>query len=417
MDSSVIIIGGGLAGLTAARQLQQQGIDFLLLEGSDRVGGRIKTEVMDGFRLDRGFQVLLTAYPEAKRWLNYTTLQLQNFAPGALLLYPDGSKDRIGDPMRDLSSFWPTMRSKAGSIGDKWNILNLRNRLSAMSIEDIFRQKEISTMSALQKDYGFSDSMIQHFFQPFFAGIFLETELKSSRRMFDFVFKMFGEGFAAVPNLGMEEIPKQLAAHLPKGSIKTEAKVDSIEGQQVRLSDGSVLSAPQIIVATKATGLIKNLAPVNTAFHSTTHLHFVAEEAPIKEPLIALNTRKERISNNICTISSAAKGYAPEGMHLISISIVGKVDFSAAAITKQVRNELATWFGKSVEDWHLLDNHTVEYALPNQNTVRYDIAKSELKIRKGLYHCGDYLLNGSSNAAMRTGRLAGEAVGDELGAI
>jgi phytoene dehydrogenase-like protein len=229
------------------------------------------------------------------------------------------------------------------------------------------------------------------------------------------LFLKCSEGNAAVPNLGMEEIPKQLAAHLPKGSIITEAKVDHIEGQQVRLRDGSVLSAPQIIVATKATGLVKNLTSVNTAFHSTTHLHFVAEEAPIKEPLIALNTQKERIVNNICPISSVAKGYAPEGMHLISISIVGKVDFSAAAINKQVRNELATWFGKSVGDWQLLDNHTIAYALPTQNTVRYDITKSELMIRKGLYHCGDFLLNSSSNAAMRTGRLAGEAVADALG--
>ncbi|MFT4664268.1 MAG: phytoene dehydrogenase-like protein [Polaribacter sp.] len=414
MTSTAIIIGGGLSGLTAARQLHQQGIDFLLLEASDRIGGRVKTEVMDGFRLDHGFQVLLTAYPEAKRWLDYSKLDLRSFSPGAILLYPDGSHDQIGDPMREFSSLMPTIMSKAGGFGDKLKILRLRNRLSGMSIEEIFQQKEISTMRALSEEYGFSAGMINRFFRPFFSGIFLEKELKTSRRMFDFVFKMFSEANTAVPNLGMEEIPKQLAAALPATSIMTNAKVDHIEGQEVRLDDGSVFSAPHIIVATEATGLVKNITSVKTAYNSTTHLHFVAEESPVKKRLIALNTKEDSISNNICTINKIAPGYAPDGNDLISISIVEKVDLSPAALTKQVRNELAFWFGKEVEDWQLLDNRTVGYALPEQFSVRHDLNKDDLMIRKGLYHCGDYLTNGSINSAMRLGRLVGEIVGKNV---
>jgi len=410
MNPSAIIIGGGLSGLTAARQLHQQGIDFLLLESTDRIGGRVKTEVMDGFRLDHGFQVLLTAYPEAKRWLDYSNLDLQTFDPGAILLYPDGSHDQIGDPMRDFSSLMPTLLSKAGGFGDKFKILRLRNRLSRISIDKIFQQVEIPTMRALKEDYGFSDDMIRHFFRPFFSGIFLEKELATSRRMFDFVFKMFSAGHAAVPNLGMEEIPKQLAATLPEGSIQTNAKVDHIDGQEVRLDDGSVFSAPHIIVATEATGLVKELTTVNTKFNSTTHLHFVAKESPVKKRLIALNTKKSSIFNNICTINKIAKAYAPEGNDLISVSIVGNVDLSPAALTKQVRNELALWFGKEVDDWQLLDNRTVRYALPNQISVQHDVAKEDLELRKGLYYCGDHLANGSINAAMRLGRMAGEIV-------
>lgn len=410
MDATAIIIGGGLSGLTAARQLHQQGIDFILLEASDRIGGRVKTEVIDDFRLDYGFQVLLTAYPEAKRWLDYSKLDLKAFAPGALLLYPDGSRDRIGDPLRDFSSLWPTLTSKAGSISDKLKILRLRNRLSGLSIEKIFQQEEISTKRALSEEYGFSEQMINRFFRPFFSGIFLEKELATSRRMFDFVFKMFSEKNTAVPNLGMEEISKQLASPLPSSAIKTGAKVASVKGQEVRLEDGSVFSAPHIIVATKGNGLVKELASVKTAFNSTTHLHFVTEEDPIKSPIIALNTKKDSICNNICTINRVAKGYAPEGMNLISISIVGQVDLSPAALTKQVRNELALWFGKSVEDWQLLDNRTLNYALPEQSSVRHDISKSNLKIREGLYMCGDHLVNGSINGAMRVGGMAGEMV-------
>ncbi len=414
MTSTVIIIGGGLTGLTAARQLQKQGIDFLLLEASDRVGGRVKTEIMDGFRLDHGFQVLLTAYPEAKQWLDYSKLDLKSFSPGAILLYPDGSHDQIGDPLREFSSLIPTLMSKAGGFSDKLKILRLRSRLSGMSIEEIFQQEEVPTLHVLSEEYGFNLDMIQRFFRPFFSGIFLEKELKTSRRMFDFVFKMFSAGDTAVPNLGMEELPKQLAAGLPESSLMMNAKVDQIDGQEVRLDDGSVFSAPHIIIATEATGLVKNMTSIKTAYNSTTHLHFVAKESPVKKRLIALNTKKDSIANNICTINKIAPGYAPTGSDLISISIVGKIDLSPAALTKQVRNELAFWFGKEVEDWQLLDNRTVGYALPEQSSVKHDIAKEDLMIRKGLYHSGDYLTNGSINSAMRLGRLVGEVVSEKV---
>ena len=304
MKPRVIIIGGGISGLTAARQLHQKGIDFLLLEGSDRIGGRVKTDLIDGFRLDHGFQVLLTAYPEVKRWLDYSSLHLQSFNPGALLLYPDGSKDQLGDPMRDIGSLFPTLFSNAGNLRDKLKIWTLKNRLSGMSLEEIFAQKEVSTLEALSQDYGFSDQIIRHFFQPFFTGIFLESELKTSRRMFDFVFKMFSEADTAVPNLGMEEIPKHLADPLPSESIVTGAKVKKIDGQEVILEDGSTFSAPHIILATEATGLVKEFSEVKSNHQSTTHLHFVAKEAPIKAPIIALNTTPKRLVNNICTINS-----------------------------------------------------------------------------------------------------------------
>ena len=414
MNPRVIIVGGGLSGLTAARQLHQKGIDFLLLEGSDRIGGRVKTDVVDGFRLDHGFQVLLTAYPEAKRWLDYSSLHLQSFNPGALLLYPDGSKDQLGDPMRDIGSLFPTLFSKAGNLQDKLKIWKLKNRLSGMSLEDIFAQKEFSTLEVLSQDYGFSDQMIRLFFQPFFAGIFLESELKTSRRMFDFVFKMFSEADTAVPNLGMEEIPKHLADPLPSESILTRAKVKKIDGQEVILEDGSTFSAPHIILATEATGLVKEFFEVKTNHQSTTHLHFVSKEAPIKAPIIALNTTQKRLANNICTINQVASGYAPEGQHLISISIVGNQELKNDELNRAVKNELQTWFGKATLDWEHLHTRNLQYALPNQKNVKHSIHGQEFEIRNGLYACGDFQLNGSINASMKAGREAAQWVADKL---
>ena len=410
MNPSVIIVGGGLSGLTAARQLHQKGIDFILLEASDRIGGRVKTDVIDGFRLDHGFQVLLTAYPEAKHWLDYSALNLKSFNPGALLLYPDGSKDQLGDPIRDFNSLFPTLFSKAGSLQDKFKTWTLKKRLSGMSVDDIFAQNEISTLDALSKEYGFSDRMIRNFFQPFFAGIFLESELKTSRRMFDFVFKMFSEADTAVPNLGMEEIPKQLAEPLPSECIMTNARVKRVEGQEVQLENGTTFHAPHIVMATEATSLVKELSQVKTKHQSTTHLHFVSEEAPVDAPIIALNTKEKRFANNICTINKVAPGYAPEGKNLISISVVGETGLKPNELNKAVKNELKAWFGKQTDEWEELHTRTVRYALPDQQNVQQSIPEAQYKIREGLYVCGDFQLNGSINASMKTGKAVADLV-------
>ncbi|NET36516.1 MAG: FAD-dependent oxidoreductase [Cyanothece sp. SIO1E1] len=414
MSPSVIIVGGGLGGLTAARQLQAQGVDFLLLEASDRVGGRVKTDVVDGYRFDHGFQVLLTAYPEAQAILDYESLQLRYFKPGALLLYPDGKQDRIGDPLRDISSLLPTLFSRAGSLMDKLKILRLNLSLSSTSIEQLFQREEMSTAQALGREYGFSDRMIESFFAPFFSGIFLESDLSTSRRMFDFVFKMFGSGHAAVPALGMEEISKQLANPLPDNSILTGTKVSQIEGQNVQLEDGSSFTAPHILVATEATGLVKELTSVRTQHQSTTHLHFSAEAPPIQQALIALNTKSERFANSICTISQVATKYAPAGQHLISISVVGVTNESPANLEKLVRKELGTWFGKATEDWKHLHTRKVHYALPNQTQVTNQLDAEQTKLRPGLFVAGDHLLNGSINAAMYAGKKAAETISQEL---
>ncbi|MEM9546067.1 MAG: NAD(P)/FAD-dependent oxidoreductase [Bacteroidota bacterium] len=418
MNASVIIIGGGLSGIMAARQMHQSGIDFLMLEASDRIGGRIKTDVVDGFRLDHGFQVLLTAYPEAQNTLDYAALDLKLFDPGALLLYSNGSQDTIGDPLRRFSSLFPTLFSKAGNLIDKMKILRLRNRLAQLSVEDLFRQEEKTTLEVLQGEYGFSSTMIDNFFKPFFAGIFLEKDLKTSRRMFDFVFKMFGKGAAAIPNLGMEQIPISLAKELPEKSILTNTRVDRIENQTVYLTDGSSFSSPHIIIATEATGLIQDFKPFNKTHQSTTHVHFTADEAPFSKKLIALNTSHKRIVNNLCVINSIAAGYSTSDKALISLSIVGKTEKKEEEMLKDIKKELKTWFGSSVETWEHLHTRRVDYALPNQYNVSNSALPAELKIREGLYVCGDHLANGSINAAMNVGRIAGELVRQEtLGVI
>ena len=410
----VLIIGGGLAGLTAANYLHRAGVACTLLEATDRVGGRVKTDVVEGFRFDHGFQVLLTAYPETRALLDYKKLQLREFLPGALLLQPDGSRDRIGDPLRDFSSLLPTLKASAGGMADKLRILKLRARVGALSVADCFDQPEQTTLEALRRDYGFSAGMVDRFFAPFFSGIFLEKELRTSRRMFDFTFKMFGEGAAAVPNLGMEEIPKQLAANLPAGTVRTGLRVAAIDGSTVTTATGETFTADKMLLATQATGLVRNYAPaVDTRHQSTTHLHF-ATPAPVPDqPIIALNTQADRLVNNVCCISRVAPGYAPAGRHLLSLSVVGDPG-DMDTLESRVRRELATWFGPATAQWTHLHTRTVDYALPNQESVRHGIDPAEYRLSDTLYQCGDHLLNGSINAAMRTGREVAQLLVAEM---
>jgi len=407
--NEVLIIGGGLSGLTAANYLHQKGLDFKILEASDRVGGRVKTEIIDGYRLDHGFQVLLTAYPETQRLLDYAKLDLKQFVPGAILLQENGKLDRIGDPLRDFSSLLPTLTASVGGLMNKVRILNLKMRLSNKNIEQIFQEESKTTRAALRDEYGFSDTIIDRFFAPFFSGIFLETELKTDRRMFDFIFKMFGEGYAAVPNLGMEEISKQLVNNLPKDSVLTNAEVESIDKQEVRVKGGQSFKANKILLATQATSLVNDILPnIKTKHVSTTNVHFLADEAPLQKGIIALNTHKSRLVNNICVVNKVAPGYAPTGKNLISLSVVGDAAFSDQNLVRNIKKELKKWFGNAVGKWEHLDTRHIQYALPDQQIVTDKINPTNLKISENLYVCGDHLLNGSINAAMKTGRVIAE---------
>ncbi|MDX1332311.1 MAG: FAD-dependent oxidoreductase, partial [Robiginitalea sp.] len=237
----IYIVGGGISGLIAARTLEEKGYAPILLEATDSPGGRVKTDSVSGVVLDHGFQVLLTAYPQAKKHLDYEALRLKYFEPGALI-FSKGKAHRIGDPLRDISSLFPTILAPVGSWSDKWKIFTLSRALERKSIEAIFAAPKQTTMDYLQA-YGFSGKIIRSFFKPFFTGIFLEEELRTSSRMFEFVFKMFSEGYAALPVAGIGTIPQQLAASLKTTQIQYQHPVRKVEPGKITLEDGQKLSS------------------------------------------------------------------------------------------------------------------------------------------------------------------------------
>lgn len=410
MKPTITIIGAGISGLTAAVYLHQKNYNVKILEATDRVGGRIKTDCIDGFRLDRGFQVLLTNYPETKALLNYKKLNLKPFLPGATVLY-DGGQFDIADPFRRPTALLSTLFAPVGTLKDKIQTFWLKHKLVRISNSAIFKQPENDTYSQLKK-YGFSQKMIDRFYKPFFSGIFLENELTTSSNMFDFVMKQFSTGDAAIPELGMEEIPKQLAAMLPENSIQFKTKVRAIENNTIYLEDGSQIVSDKIIIATEATSLVGNyIAQQKQQFHSVTTVYFEATKAPTNQAVVILNaTTTKNWVNNLTVMSNISNKYAPTGKVLLSVSYNGMPEIDDTLLAENMKEELKQWYGKQVDDWKLLKTYRIKYALPNQDSVCDELTRTDVQINENLYICGDHLMNGSINAAMKSGRLVAELI-------
>ncbi|CAN6696319.1 unnamed protein product [Malus baccata var. baccata] len=423
--SPVIIIGGGLAGLAAATHLNSQNTPFLLLEASDAVGGRVRTDVVNGFLLDRGFQIFITAYPEAQKLLDYQSLDLQKFYSGARIYY-GGSFHTVADPLRD---FWNSVKSLAnpiGSIPDKLLIGLTRFRVLTKSDEEIFSSgDEVSTMELL-RGIGFSDSIIARFFQPFFGGVFFDKELETTSRLFNFIFKCLALGDNTLPSNGIGAIPQQLAAKLPSDSIVLNSRVASIDfsgdessSPSVRLESGEVLrSELGVIVAVEQPEAGKLLAgringPVRTKpARSTVCLYFTADRAniPVSDPVLFLNGSGKGIVNNMFFATNVAPSYGPPNKALVSVSLVGGFeDVTDDDLTTEVVHELSGWFGGSmVGSWRHLRTYRIKFAQPNQ-CPPLD-SKRNPRVGSGVYVCGDHWTTATFDGALASGKRAAEAL-------
>jgi phytoene dehydrogenase-like protein len=403
MTPDVLIVGGGLAGLCAARTLHAAGRTFAILEASDAVGGRVRTDIVDGFRLDRGFQVLLDAYPEAATVLDYAALDLKAFLPGALVRF-EGRFHEVSDPWRRPMAAIGSLGNPIGTLADKLKVATIRQRALQGTVEERFRSPETTTIDALRRA-GLSDVIINRFFRPFLGGIFLEPELLTSSRMFEFVFRMFSTGNAVVPALGMEEIPKQLAAALPPASIRLNTRVVEVTPGQVRLEGGETLRARSVIVATEGPAAARLLGDdIRSDGQSVTCMYFSAPHKPLTQPMLVLNGDGRGPINNLCVPSVVSPDYAPEGQTLISATSLA--DTTETAVLDQAQS----WFGSQVTDWHHLRTYRIPYALPNQAAPALATPERDVRRAPGLFVCGDHMDNASINGAMVSGRRAAHAV-------
>lgn len=398
-----LVIGAGLSGLAAAVRLHEKGREVLVLEASDAVGGRVRTDRVDGFLLDRGFQVYLDAYPESGALLDLAALDLRAFEPGALV-WRNGKLRRLMDVFRRPANLFESALAPVGTPLDKLRVARLRARLLRKPLEEIWSERPRATIDLLRGE-GFSEDMIDHFFRGFYGGIFLEDLLVTSSRIFEFTFAMFARGSATLPAAGMQAIPDQLAARLPSSALRLQTPVRALQDGRVETDSGSI-PARNLILATDASDASR-LVPGRTAprWNRTTCLYFSAPEAPYPDRLIALRGDRDGLIHHLCVPSNVSSTYAPDGRALVSVSVIGGT-CDEPDLERRVRHELADWFGPATSAWESLATYSIPRALPAEvpghGPTRFASGNTIL--------CGDHTRSASIEGAIGSGWRAAGAV-------
>jgi phytoene dehydrogenase-like protein len=409
-DADVVIIGAGLAGLACARKLVAAGVTCCILEASDGIGGRVRTDCVDGFRLDRGFQVLLTAYPEASAQLDYNALELCRFEPGALVR-KHGRFIRVNDVWRQPGTLLANLFSPVGSLADKFRLARLRARMLEKSIDKIFSTPDSSAHTFLRR-HRFSHSVQEQLFKPLFGGAMLDPKLSTSSRMLEFLFKMFAEGDAAVPAEGMSAIPRQLAASLPENAIELNQRVRSIAEGRVTLESGEERRAAAVVLATDSTEALRLVGSEEQAiWRGGCTIYFAAQEPPVEHPVLLLNGSGRGPVNSLAVMSQVAPNYAPEGASLIAASVVGIPNRDNDQLAAAARHQMKRWFGLVADEWRLLAVYRIDRALPVSQPLEHH---QPARLAQRLYVCGDHCATPSIQGAMESGRRAAEALLKDL---
>jgi protoporphyrinogen oxidase len=393
----IYIVGAGVSGLIAAYELEQAGYQPIIIEQSSGVGGRVKTIEVNGYQLDLGFQVLLSAYPLANQYLDMEKLQLNKLESGAMI-YADNKSFTIGDPMRNWKLMLPTLTADVGSIADKLKILKLNRKLKQKSLEQIFSTSEKTTSDYL-KDFGFSSKIIERFFKPFFAGIFLEPDLSTSSRMFEFVYKMFGEGYATIPKLGIGEIPKQLKSKLRHTKFMFNTEVKAVTNENILLQSGDQLSHRGVIVTSNASKLITDLNQKEIKWKECMCLYFEVDQTNIPSNTIALFSQPDCYSNNLYAYKDDSTGKT-----ILSVTTLKHNIGDNKNIIDSIISEVTQYAG--VTQANYIHHFTIKQALPDIQNLKMSTEPKESQVSDNIFLAGDFLFNGSLNAAMESGRLA-----------
>jgi phytoene dehydrogenase-like protein len=399
-----VIVGAGLSGLACAALLAAAGRRPVVLEASDGVGGRLRTDLVDGYRLDRGFAVFFEAYPEARAQLDLQALDLRPFEPGADIYLGGGRTVTLSDPIRAPRSLASSLRSGVWRPRDIPALLRWRSaavpRLEAKAPE--------MTADRRLRDLGFSESLRERFFRPLFAGEFLDRELRLSSLLLDQSFSMMARGAISVPAEGMGAIAEQLAGRIP-GGVRLGARVQRVFDGGVELAGGEPIQAREVVVATEPPEAARLTgAELPREPRSTTALWFAAEQAPAGKRLVLDGTGEGPVTT-AAVLSAVAPSYAPPGKQLVCASCIGLPrEGDDAGLERVVRAQLRDWFGHDVEGWRLLRVDRIPWAQHAQPPGTP--AQLALRVGPGVLVAGDGVENSSIDGALRAGRRAAEAL-------
>lgn len=425
MDTETVIIGGGLAGLNCARRLHAAGRSFVLLEAADRLGGRVRTETISApegdYLVDRGFQVLLTAYPKAAEAFDYDALDLKCFYPGALVFH-DGEFHRVADPRRRPGEALKGFRSPIATMRDKIRLAEMSLRVLAGPVDRIWSRPDRPAIESL-RDEGFAKTTIERFFRPFFGGVFFDPQLTSSSRMLEFTYRMFAQGRVCVPTNGMGALPAQLAEHLPKGSTHTNSSVQRLErdgGTWVVQTPDQTIRGTNVVVATDG-GTARTLLaphaavePARVRWRSTSTIAYACDQSPTEDGTLVLDGQGEGPVNHLATMSAVSPAYAPKGKHLVYANVIDPTVLAAAiddeVLDEACRPQLRRWFGEQVDGWRAIRVERIDRALPDQSPPWLNVPQRPVELGDGLFACGDWLDNASIDGALASGWRCAQAV-------
>jgi len=407
----VAIIGAGLAGLACAIELQKNKIDFHIFEASDGVGGRVRSDVIDGFILDRGFQLYNPSYAEGKRLLDYQSLDLKPFTPGVAIR--DGKRLRlVVDPFRSKDFRFRLLKDLPGNTLSQLGLVRYFLKYLITSDAQIATTKDISAEASLTKS-GIRGSLLEKLFRPFLQGVFLESELSTSRKFLDVVLKNFLQGIPSVPAQGMQEISNQLAAKIPKDKISLNTKILRLEANKLITQEGEI-EARKIVVATDPSTAISWLNLEPKKMHSVTTWYFKADKSVnfiVKQkPILFVDAQKSGPLTNAVVLTNAAPSYAPNGEVLVSASAISP---NENADLDSVKKHLAHLFGVNTDSWQLIKEYKIKEALPAMNPP-FSLINSN-QINNDLFVAGDHRATSSIQGALLSGTNTATLVKVSLG--
>ena len=411
-----VVIGAGLAGLTAARVLHRLGYDVALLERGSAVGGRLRTDQHDGFLLDRGFALYNPAYPAGARTFDHAALQLQAFRPG-VEVWRAGSWSRLSDPRREPrgigSDAWHAAR---GGIAPAWELAAFGAYVAACGRQPVarLRRRPDVPLAVALREWGVGRRCIERLVGPFLSGVFGEAGLATSRRYADLVLRSFSRGVPSVPAAGMQALPEQIAADLPEGAVRTGVEVQSLRNGEARTADGSV-TGRVIIVATEAPAaqrLLPGLAIAPMA--SLTTWYFAADaEPPHGGRTLLLDGSGSPLLSNVAVMTSAAATYSQSSRVLVAASAVG---FHPDAVSaERARSATARLLGIAAGELTEVRRYPIAIALPQLRPG--SPLRRSVEISDGLLVIGDHRDTPSIQGALVSGERGAAAAARMLGPV
>jgi protoporphyrinogen oxidase len=396
----IVIVGAGLAGLNCAFNLEKNNIDYLLIEKSENVGGRLGSRLLNDFIIDEGFQVLLDSYEELDKTLDKKELEPRYFKQGALLRIEDNLVT-FQSPISSIKAFISFIFESKISLNDKLQLASLSFYVLLNDSNTLLNTNELSSAEYIQKK--FSKSLINSFFRPFLGGVFLDYELKTRTGFMFYIFKKFMFGKTFVPKDGMNTLPKKIAAKIPNEKLVLKTAVSKIGINSIFLENGEEIQANTIVIASNpgalnALGINEPKVVFNNSF-----TYYFTTEAKIPENLsktLILNSKENEILRHFCVISTVSEAYAPNSKNLISVSIQNQDENELSTIEK-IKTELNFWLEGEIKFLHKIE-------IPESLSLFENYSELDYKIKENVYRCGDYMRFPSTNAALKTGRELAE---------